>query len=38
MTMEQYRAQHADADRVGLYRKIAEDVRRVVMKMRGGEG
>jgi long-chain acyl-CoA synthetase len=36
--MEQYRARHADADRVGLYRKIAEDVRQVVMKMRGGEG
>jgi len=38
LTMEEYRAQHADADRVGLYRKIAEDVRQVIVKMRGGEG
>ncbi len=37
VTMEQYRERHADADRVGLYRKIADDVRQVVMKMRGGK-
>jgi 1-acyl-sn-glycerol-3-phosphate acyltransferase len=38
VTMEPYRAQHAGDDRVGLYRKIADDVRQVVMKMRCGEG
>jgi long-chain acyl-CoA synthetase len=38
LTMEQYRAEHGAEDRVGLYRKIAEDVRQVVVKMRGGEG
>jgi long-chain acyl-CoA synthetase len=38
LTMESYRAQHADVDRVGLYRKIAEDVRQVIVKMRRGEG
>jgi long-chain acyl-CoA synthetase len=37
VTMEPYRARHAGDDRVGLYRKIAEDVRRVVMTMRNGE-
>jgi long-chain acyl-CoA synthetase len=38
LTMEQYRAEHNDADRVGLYRRIADDVRQVVLRMRGGEG
>jgi long-chain acyl-CoA synthetase len=36
MTMGEYRAQHGDTDRVGLYRRIADDVRQVVMKMRDG--
>jgi long-chain acyl-CoA synthetase len=38
VTMEQYRTQHAGDDRVGLYRKIADDVRQVILKMRCGEG
>jgi long-chain acyl-CoA synthetase len=33
--MEQYRAQHPDDDRVALYRRIADDVRSVVLKMQG---
>jgi long-chain acyl-CoA synthetase len=36
ITMGQYRAQHADGDRVGLYRRIADDVRQVIVRMRGG--
>jgi long-chain acyl-CoA synthetase len=38
VTMERYRAEHAGDDRVGLYRKIADDVRQVVMNMRGAQG
>jgi long-chain acyl-CoA synthetase len=38
VTMERYRAQHADADRVALYRKIAEDVRQVVLRLRDEAG
>ena len=34
VTMEAYRAQHSGADRVGLYRKIADDVRQIIVKMR----
>jgi long-chain acyl-CoA synthetase len=36
VTMERYRAQHAGDDRVGLYRRIADDVRQVIREMRGG--
>src|SRR5262249_3149367 len=36
VTMEAYRAQHADMDRVALYRRIADDVRGVIAGMRRG--
>jgi long-chain acyl-CoA synthetase len=38
VTMEGYRARHADMERVELYRRIADDVRGAIVKMRGGEG
>jgi 1-acyl-sn-glycerol-3-phosphate acyltransferase len=38
LTMERYRALHADMDRVELYRRIADDVRSVIVKMQRGEG
>ncbi len=36
LTMEPYRARHAEVDRVGLYRQIADDVRQAVLGLRGG--
>jgi len=37
IAMEPYRAQHNDGDRVGLYRRIADDVRQVVTSLRGND-
>ena len=38
ISMEQYRAQPDEFDRVGLYRRIADDVRQLVVRMKAGEG
>ncbi len=38
VTMAEYRARCADMERVALYRRIADDVRNAVLKLKGGEG